>query len=144
MFSLLIQGLILPNPSLTLTDADLGSVASQAGSGHFRKNSNSLHVGTAGFQTTLLNVTGSLVVDVTTVFQCIGGIFKILLNIPRLGSSQQVDTAVSDSATSNKEQDFFFSLLRRWNVLVDFPAVSKRKRANANLSRKSKEIHRVV
>ena len=107
MFSLLIQGMILPNPSLTLTDADLGSVASQAGSGHFRKNSNSLHVGTAGFQTTLLNVTGSLVVGVTTVFQCIGGIFKILLNIPRLGSSQQVDTAVSDSATSNKEQDFF-------------------------------------
>ena len=99
--------LILPNPSLTLRDADLGSVASQAGSGHFRKNSNSLHVGTAGFQTTLLNVTGSLVVGVTTVFQCIGGIFKILLNIPRLGSSQQVDTAVSDSATPNKERDFF-------------------------------------
>ena len=48
---------------------------------------------------------------VTTVFQCIGGIFKILLNIPRLGSSQQVDTAVSDSATQNKQRTRFLSRL---------------------------------
>ena len=59
------------------------------------------------FKLLCLLITGSLTVAVTTVFQCIGGIFKILLNIPRLGSSQQVDTAVSDSATPNKERDFF-------------------------------------